>query len=54
MKHDHKYTVEKVIIDWNGKFPLYDYRLKNECGLCVATICCEELALRIKEALNNE
>lgn len=54
MKTDQKYTVEKILREWNGKFPLYVYELRNEFGLCVATICCEELALRIKEALNNE
>ena len=48
------FTVEKILREWNGKFPLYTYELRNECGLTVATVCCEDLALRIKELLNNE
>ena len=54
MKDDHKYTVEKILYDWNGKFPLYEYRLKNEFGLTVATVCCEDLAVRIKDLLNGD
>ena len=54
MKTDQKYTVEKIMLTLSQSIGTYEYRLLNKYGLCVATICCEDLALWIRDLLNGD
>ena len=46
--------MEKIILNWSKRIPLYEYRLLNEFGFCVATVCSEDLALWIRDLLNGD
>ena len=48
------YTITKKLIELSNGIPLFEYYLCDEFGSVVASVCCEDLAIRIKEALNNE
>ena len=48
------YTIQKKLIELSNGVPLFEYHLLNEFGSVVATVCSEDLALKIKECLNNE
>ena len=48
------YTITKKLIELSNGIPLFEYYLCDEYGSVVASVCCEDLAVRIRDLLNGD